>query len=178
MTSSTTATTAPKPASRTLINSSTSPPRTRLAHNSSLKSYSIHLPVTPTARPVATEDDDHLVLSTVHSTKAGEWDIVHVIHATDGMFPSSMAMDDRDQLEEERRLFYVAVTRARNDLYIYFPMEYAGAQCRARRLPLLRTAHTVSAAPHAAALRSAHASNCEHHIVTASRRKRNQSTRL
>jgi DNA helicase-2/ATP-dependent DNA helicase PcrA len=69
-------------------------------------------------------DDDWLVLSTVHSAKGGEWDVVHVIHAADGMFPSDLATGDREALAEERRLFYVAVTRARNVLEISVPLRH------------------------------------------------------
>ncbi|MGQ0668646.1 MAG: ATP-dependent helicase [Actinomycetota bacterium] len=69
-------------------------------------------------------DEDYLVLSTIHSAKGCEWDVVHVIHAADGMIPSDMATGDEERIEEERRLFYVALTRARNDLYVYFPLRY------------------------------------------------------
>ena len=69
-------------------------------------------------------DDDWLVLSTVHSAKGGEWDVVHVIHAADGMFPSDLATGDREALAEERRLFYVAVTRARDVLEVSVPLRY------------------------------------------------------
>ena len=57
------------------------------------------------------------MLSTIHSAKGGEWDVVHVIHAADGMIPSDMATGDAEEIEEERRLFYVALTRARDVLY-------------------------------------------------------------
>jgi DNA helicase-2/ATP-dependent DNA helicase PcrA len=69
-------------------------------------------------------DEDYLILSTVHSAKGGEWDVVHVIHAADGMFPSDMATGDAESIEEERRLFYVALTRARDMLYVYFPLRF------------------------------------------------------
>jgi DNA helicase-2/ATP-dependent DNA helicase PcrA len=69
-------------------------------------------------------DEDYLVLSTVHSAKGGEWDVVHVIHAADGMFPSDMATGDEEEIEEERRLFYVALTRARRRLEVSFPLRY------------------------------------------------------
>jgi DNA helicase II / ATP-dependent DNA helicase PcrA len=69
-------------------------------------------------------DDDWLVLSTVHSAKGGEWDVVHVLHVTDGMFPSDMACRDADGIEEERRLLYVAVTRARDGLEVNVPLRY------------------------------------------------------
>jgi len=69
-------------------------------------------------------DDDYLVLSTIHSAKGLEWDVVHIIHATDGMIPSDMATGSEDEIEEERRMFYVALTRARERLYVYFPLRY------------------------------------------------------
>jgi DNA helicase II / ATP-dependent DNA helicase PcrA len=69
-------------------------------------------------------DEDYLILSTVHSAKGGEWDVVHVIHAADGMIPSDMATSDAESIEEERRLFYVALTRARDMLYVYFPLRF------------------------------------------------------
>jgi DNA helicase-2/ATP-dependent DNA helicase PcrA len=67
-------------------------------------------------------DEDYLTLSTVHSAKGLEWTAVHVIHAVDGAFPSDMALGDEDGLQEEQRLFYVAVTRARDSLTIYTPL--------------------------------------------------------
>jgi DNA helicase II / ATP-dependent DNA helicase PcrA len=69
-------------------------------------------------------DDDYLVLTTMHSAKGCEWDVVHVIHAADGMIPSDMSLSDQEGIDEELRLFYVALTRARNDLYVYFPLRY------------------------------------------------------
>jgi DNA helicase II / ATP-dependent DNA helicase PcrA len=69
-------------------------------------------------------DEDYLVLSTIHSAKGLEWDVVHVIHAADGMIPSDMATGDVDEIEEERRLLYVAMTRARDALHISFPQRY------------------------------------------------------
>jgi DNA helicase II / ATP-dependent DNA helicase PcrA len=69
-------------------------------------------------------DEDYLVLSTIHSAKGLEWDVVHVIHAADGMIPSDMATGDDEEIEEERRLLYVAMTRARDALHISFPQRY------------------------------------------------------
>ncbi len=69
-------------------------------------------------------DEDYLILSTIHSAKGGEWDVVHVLHAADGMIPSDMSTGNQDEIEEERRLFYVALTRARDNLYVYFPMRF------------------------------------------------------
>src|ERR1700722_11343927 len=69
-------------------------------------------------------DEDWLVLSTGHSVEGLEFDAVHVIHAADGNFPSDMSLGTPEGLEEERRLFYVSVTRARRDLAIYVPLRY------------------------------------------------------
>jgi DNA helicase-2/ATP-dependent DNA helicase PcrA len=67
-------------------------------------------------------DDDYLVISTIHSAKGLEWPVVHLPHLVDGAVPSDMALSSRDGLAEERRLFYVAVTRARDELYLYAPL--------------------------------------------------------
>jgi ATP-dependent DNA helicase UvrD/PcrA len=69
-------------------------------------------------------DEDWLVISTVHSAKGLEWTVVHVLNATDGNFPSDMALTSDDGLEEERRLFYVATTRPRRALHVYAPMRF------------------------------------------------------
>jgi len=69
-------------------------------------------------------DDDYLVLSTIHSAKGLEWDAVYVIHAADGNIPSDMATGSPEEIEEERRLFYVALTRAKSWLYVCFPLRY------------------------------------------------------
>ena len=70
------------------------------------------------------KDDDWLVLSTMHSAKGCEWKAVYVIHAADGMIPSDMSTGKDEEIEEERRLFYVAVTRARDRLHVLFPLRY------------------------------------------------------
>jgi DNA helicase-2/ATP-dependent DNA helicase PcrA len=69
-------------------------------------------------------DDDWLVLSTVHSAKGLEWTNVYVIHTSDGNFPSDMALREPEGLDEERRLLYVAITRARDQLQLSFPLRY------------------------------------------------------
>ncbi|HEX4467223.1 MAG TPA: ATP-dependent helicase [Solirubrobacteraceae bacterium] len=69
-------------------------------------------------------DEDYLVLSTVHSAKGLEWDAVHVISAYDGNFPADMNTADEEGVSEERRLFYVALTRARRRLHVYVPRRY------------------------------------------------------
>ncbi len=67
-------------------------------------------------------DDDFLVISTVHSAKGLEWPVVHLPQLVDGAVPSDMALTSPAGLEEEQRLFYVAVTRARDRLYLYAPL--------------------------------------------------------
>ena len=69
-------------------------------------------------------DDDYLVLSTLHSAKGLEWEIVHVLHLSDGNIPSDMALTHPEGLEEERRLLYVGVTRPRKHLHLYVPLRY------------------------------------------------------
>lgn len=69
----------------------------------------------------ADDEDEVLTLSTVHSAKGLEWDVVHVLQLGDGAFPSGFAIGDPAQMEEERRLFYVAVTRARRRLLLWRP---------------------------------------------------------
>ncbi len=69
-------------------------------------------------------DDDYLVVSTIHSAKGGEWRAVHVLHAADGNIPSDMALGEPGGVDEERRLLYVALTRAKDALYVYFPLRY------------------------------------------------------
>jgi DNA helicase-2/ATP-dependent DNA helicase PcrA len=67
-------------------------------------------------------DDDYVVISTVHSAKGLEWPVVHLPQLVDGAVPSDMALTTPAGLEEEQRLFYVAVTRARDRLYLYAPL--------------------------------------------------------
>jgi DNA helicase-2/ATP-dependent DNA helicase PcrA len=69
-----------------------------------------------------TGEDDLLILSTAHSAKGCEWDAVFLIWAADGWFPSSRALRDEEEAEEERRLMYVAMTRARKALHVVFPV--------------------------------------------------------
>ena len=68
------------------------------------------------------KDDEYLTLSTIHSAKGLEWHSVFVIYALDGRFPASRAVDDLDAIEEERRLMYVACTRAKENLFITYPI--------------------------------------------------------
>jgi DNA helicase II / ATP-dependent DNA helicase PcrA len=71
---------------------------------------------------VAAEDDEKLKLSSIHQAKGLEFNVVFVIMLCEGMFPSMRSLDDADSLEEERRLFYVAVTRAKDELYLSYPI--------------------------------------------------------
>jgi DNA helicase-2/ATP-dependent DNA helicase PcrA len=75
-------------------------------------------------------DEDYLILSTIHSAKGLEWDAVYVLHAADGNIPSDMATTSESEIEEERRLFYVALTRARNRLFVCYPQRYYFANRR------------------------------------------------
>jgi DNA helicase II / ATP-dependent DNA helicase PcrA len=71
--------------------------------------------------PNSAADNEAVNLSSVHQAKGLEFHTVFVIWLTDGMFPSSRALETRDAIEEERRLFYVAITRARDELYLSYP---------------------------------------------------------
>jgi DNA helicase-2/ATP-dependent DNA helicase PcrA len=70
------------------------------------------------------KDDDWLTLSTIHSAKGCEWDVVLLIHAADGNLPADMATGSAEEIEEELRLTYVAMTRARDFLYVARPLRY------------------------------------------------------
>jgi superfamily I DNA/RNA helicase len=73
-------------------------------------------------------DRDRLVLSTMHSAKGLEWKVVYVLHASDGKIPHQRSMSDPEQLEEERRMFYVAMTRAADWLYVCHPCRQRASQ--------------------------------------------------
>ncbi len=70
------------------------------------------------------KDEDWLVLSTIHSAKGQEWRAVMVLNVVDGCIPSDMATDTPEEIEEERRLLYVAMTRARDDLVLMQPLRF------------------------------------------------------
>ena len=69
-------------------------------------------------------DEDYLILSTIHSAKGQEWRSVFVLNAVDGCIPSDLATGSRDEIEEERRLLYVAMTRARDELTLIVPQRF------------------------------------------------------
>src|SRR3989449_554847 len=76
-------------------------------------------------------DEDYLILSTIHSAKGQEWDVVYVLNVVDGCIPSDMATGTPEEVEEERRLLYVAMTRARDHLYLLHPHRfYTGSSRR------------------------------------------------
>jgi DNA helicase-2/ATP-dependent DNA helicase PcrA len=67
-------------------------------------------------------DEEGIRLSTIHQAKGLEFDVVFIIMLCDGLFPSARSLDDRESEEEERRLFYVAITRARDELHLSYPI--------------------------------------------------------
>jgi DNA helicase-2/ATP-dependent DNA helicase PcrA len=69
-------------------------------------------------------DEDYLILSTIHSAKGQEWDVVYVLNVVDGCIPSDMSTGHPEQIEEERRLLYVAMTRARDHLHLVRPYRF------------------------------------------------------
>lgn len=93
----------------------------------SLDSFLADLALEPPDESVADvegggRDDERIVLSTIHSAKGLEWQSVFVIWTVDGRFPSAYSFASEEELEEERRLFYVAVTRAKRDLFLTYPI--------------------------------------------------------
>src|SRR5205085_551468 len=69
-------------------------------------------------------DEDYLILSTIHSAKGQEWKSVFVLNAVDGCIPSDLATGNSEEIEEERRLLYVAMTRAKDALDIVMPHRF------------------------------------------------------
>jgi len=82
--------------------------------------------------------NDSVVLSTIHRAKGIEWDTVFLIYACDGGLPISRSYESIEQYEEERRLFYVAVTRAKRELYITYPMRSSRAKAYLSASPFLK----------------------------------------
>jgi DNA helicase-2/ATP-dependent DNA helicase PcrA len=69
-------------------------------------------------------DEDYLILSTIHSAKGQEWKSVHILNAVDGCLPSDLATGTSAEIEEERRLLYVAMTRAKDHLHVIVPQRF------------------------------------------------------
>ncbi len=89
-----------------------------------LSDMALEPPQDSVADIAATENEhEYLTLSTIHSAKGLEWHSVFILHAVDGFFPSAMSMNSIEGLEEERRLMYVASTRAQQNLFISYPMQ-------------------------------------------------------
>jgi len=93
----------------------------------SLESFISDMAIEPPINSVVdvtaeSKESEYVTLSTIHSAKGLEWNTVFLIHALDGFFPMSRAMDKFENIEEERRLMYVAVTRSKENLFISFPM--------------------------------------------------------
>jgi DNA helicase-2/ATP-dependent DNA helicase PcrA len=74
------------------------------------------------------KDEDYVILSTIHSAKGQEWDVVFVLNVADGNFPSEFSTGNSAMIDEERRLLYVAMTRARNELHLCAPLKYQVTQ--------------------------------------------------
>jgi len=70
------------------------------------------------------KDEDYLILSTIHSAKGQEWKSVHVLNVADGGIPSDLGVGTPDEIEEERRLLYVAMTRAKDELHLIVPQRF------------------------------------------------------
>lgn len=73
---------------------------------------------------VPLRDEDYLILSTIHSAKGQEWKSVHVLNVVDGCIPSDLGTGSTHELEEERRLLYVAMTRAKDELHLIVPQRF------------------------------------------------------
>ncbi|MGO4836133.1 3'-5' exonuclease, partial [Rhizobiaceae sp. 2RAB30] len=69
-------------------------------------------------------DEDYLILSTIHSAKGQEWSKVFILNGVDGCIPSDLAVGEREDIEEERRLLYVAMTRAKDSLHLVTPQRF------------------------------------------------------
>ena len=87
-------------------------------------------------------DEDYLILSTIHSAKGQEWKSVFVLNVVDGCIPSDLGTGTTAEIEEERRLLYVAMTRAKDDLHLIVPQRFfthgQNAQATAMSMPRAR----------------------------------------
>ncbi len=96
------------------------------ARYSSLEQFLVDMALEPPERNIieagrGDKDDSHLTLSTIHSAKGLEWQTVFVIYVAEGHIPSYLSLESSDAIEEERRLFYVALTRAKENLFLLKP---------------------------------------------------------
>jgi DNA helicase-2/ATP-dependent DNA helicase PcrA len=92
------------------------------------------------------DEDERMTLSSIHQAKGLEWRVVFLIWAADGRFPSARSLRDPEGEEEERRLFYVALTRAKDELYVCYPLIETD---RARQTVLHRPSRFVTEVPKA-----------------------------
>jgi DNA helicase-2/ATP-dependent DNA helicase PcrA len=90
------------------------------------------------------EEDECLTLSSVHQAKGLEWRVIFIIWVADGRFPSARSLRDAEGEEEERRLFYVALTRAKDELYVIYPLLESE---RARQTVIQRPSRFVMEVP-------------------------------
>jgi DNA helicase-2/ATP-dependent DNA helicase PcrA len=90
------------------------------------------------------DEDERLTLSSIHQAKGLEWRVVFLIWAADGRFPSARSLRDAEGEEEERRLFYVALTRAKDELYICYPLIESD---RARQTVVQRPSRFITEVP-------------------------------
>ena len=88
-------------------------------------------------------DEDYLILSTIHSAKGQEWDVVFILNVADGCIPSDMATGSPEQIEEERRVLGVAMTRAKIHLHLIQPLRFF----RSQQHRLRRRLHVLAAEP-------------------------------
>ena len=102
------------------------------------------------ARACATED--YMILSTIHSAKGQEWKAVYVLNVVDGCIPSDMSTGTAEEIEEERRLLYVAMTRARERLQLVVPQRFYASADRHGRPACVCVAHALHHECHAAAV--------------------------
>jgi DNA helicase-2/ATP-dependent DNA helicase PcrA len=86
-------------------------------------------------------DEDYLILSTIHSAKGQEWKSVFLLNAVDGCLPSDLGTGTSAEIEEERRLLYVAMTRAKDDLHLVERFFTYGQSAKGDR-------HVYAFAPH------------------------------
>ena len=93
-------------------------------------------------------DEDYLILSTIHSAKGQEWKAIYVLNVVDGCIPSDMATGNSEEIEEERRLLYVAMTRAKDTLLLVVPQRfYVHAQAKRGDKHALRGADALHPGP-------------------------------
>ena len=106
---------------------------------------------------VPLRDEDYLILSTIHSAKGQEWKSVFVLNTVDGCIPSDLGVGTTAEIEEERRLLYVAMTRASDHLHLIVPQRFLCAPAiEPRRSPPLCGADPLHSCNDAELVRSAH----------------------